>query len=105
VNWRVVLPLGIVLAVVLGGVGVWLNQRLVATPYRQCLPNPITAEQQLQGVKPTRYCFRNNHYTTYHHEATLAWYGSASIVAITLASLPLMMQRERRRRERSAAQA
>jgi hypothetical protein len=111
VNWRVVLPLGILTAVVLGAVGVWENQRV--EPVRSCvhvgalpavpsvvLTDPVSGQPETipgkAAQKATSECGRTGS-RTFHHDATLAWYAAGSVALLTFASLPLLMQWERRR--------
>jgi hypothetical protein len=111
VSWRVIFPLGIAVALALGAVGVWENQRLdlhhkcthfAAIPAipSYTLTNPLTGKPERfpghKGSKATTVCLVN-HRATYHHDATLVWYAAASVALLTLASLPLLMQRERHR--------
>lgn len=81
--WRVVLLVGLVSALVLGGVGLWQEQQ----PHETCKYTMISGEQ----VEDLGTCRG----TQAHHHAQLLWYSAAAVGVVTLASMPLLRLRER----------
>jgi hypothetical protein len=84
VLWRVVLLIGVLVAVLLGGAAVWQDQR----PHESCRHVRISGEQ----VEVEGSCRE----TQARHHAQALGYAAAGVAVVTLASMPLLRLRDRR---------
>jgi hypothetical protein len=82
--WRVVLLVGVIVALVLGGAGLWQGQQ----PHQTCRYTMVNgAPAKVLGT-----CRG----TQARHQAQLLWYAAAAVGLVSLASMPLLRLRQHR---------
>ena len=101
-NWRIVLIVGVSLSLLIAVVGLVIDRNEVG----------VADPQGVYYVHQWPTPFEREVYLEPDHRAMLAegdsalWYFTAgAVLALTLASIPLLMERERARRRRAAAPA
>ena len=98
-NWRIVLLAGVALAIVCAAVGLGIDRNEVGVVdpqgvyYVHQLPNPFEREVFLEP----------DHRALLSEGDSQLWYFAAwAVLALSLAAVPLLMERERTRRGREA---
>jgi hypothetical protein len=96
-NWRVVLLVGVVVAVVLWGASIWVKDNPTSS-FHHRTTNTADCAYTIGGVQPPGCVNRIIYdYSLANTRSRYLRFAALAVVVITLASIPLLRDRERRR--------
>jgi hypothetical protein len=97
-NWRILLPISVTIAVVLAGLGAWQAQA-TKTTYPNAHQVPCTQNTwycQNAGPQVVSGAPVEVETASGRRNSVILWSAAAGVLLVTLASIPLLRERERR---------
>ena len=99
-NWRVLLPISVTIAVILSGLGAWKAQAAKTTyPNAHqvaCAQGAFWCEQPGNAPQTVLGDPVEVETASGHRNSLILWSAAAGVLLVTFASLPLLRERERR---------